>query len=59
MTSLIYGNLRPDGLEYSVTVGMPEGHRSTEFWNTKLITDMEERVRDSVHFDVSFNSSPV
>ncbi|KAJ7114121.1 hypothetical protein C8R44DRAFT_630656 [Mycena epipterygia] len=44
MTSLIYSNLRPDRLEYSVTVGMPEGHRSTEFWNTKLITDMEERV---------------
>ncbi|KAJ7868993.1 hypothetical protein B0H14DRAFT_3582787 [Mycena olivaceomarginata] len=45
MTSLIYSNLRADNrLEYSVTVGMSEAHTSTEFWNTKLITEMEERV---------------
>jgi hypothetical protein len=43
----MYTNMRTDDqLEYSVTVGMPEGHRSTELWNTKLLVGMEERVRD-------------
>ncbi|KAJ7504632.1 hypothetical protein B0H11DRAFT_2273243 [Mycena galericulata] len=50
MTSLIYSNLRADNrLEYSVTVGMSEAHTSTEFWNTKLITEMEERVLPMYH----------
>ncbi|KAJ7066811.1 hypothetical protein B0H15DRAFT_794304 [Mycena belliarum] len=50
MTSLMYANLRPDNcLEYSVTVGMPEDHQSTEFWNTKLIAEMEERVLPMYH----------
>lgn len=47
MTSLMYANMRADDrLEYSVTVGMPEDHKSTEYWNTKLIVEMEVRVRD-------------
>ncbi|KAJ7708968.1 hypothetical protein B0H17DRAFT_916894 [Mycena rosella] len=50
MTSLMYTNLRPDNrLEYSVTVGMPETHQSTEFWNTKLISEMEVRVLPMYH----------
>ncbi|KAJ7230444.1 hypothetical protein GGX14DRAFT_583231 [Mycena pura] len=50
MTSLIYSNMRSDNrLEYSVNVGMPESHRSTEFWNTKLVRDMEERVLPVYH----------
>ncbi|KAJ7780185.1 hypothetical protein DFH07DRAFT_950232 [Mycena maculata] len=50
MTSLMYANMRSDNrLEYSVTVGMPESHRSTEFWNTKLITEMEVRVLPMYH----------
>ncbi|KAJ7846266.1 hypothetical protein B0H13DRAFT_2093543 [Mycena leptocephala] len=50
MTSLMYTNMRTDDrLEYSVTVGMPEGHRSTELWNTKLLVGMEERVLPMYH----------
>jgi hypothetical protein len=32
-------------LQYSVTAGMGEVHNSTEFWNTKLVVDMETKVR--------------
>lgn len=32
-------------LQYSVTAGMGEVHSSTEFWNTKLVVDMETKVR--------------
>ncbi|KAJ6617008.1 hypothetical protein B0H10DRAFT_1798267 [Mycena sp. CBHHK59/15] len=50
MTAILYSNMRLDNrLEYSVTVGMPENHRSTEYWNTKLIVDMEERVLPVYH----------
>ncbi|KAJ7302954.1 hypothetical protein DFH08DRAFT_904417 [Mycena albidolilacea] len=50
MTSLMYSNLRADDhLEYSVTVGMPEDHHSTEYWNTKLIVSMEERALPMYH----------
>ncbi|KAJ7147625.1 hypothetical protein C8R43DRAFT_889598 [Mycena crocata] len=50
MTSLMYANMRADNqLEYSVTIGMPERHQSTELWNTKLITGMEERVLPVYH----------
>ncbi|KAJ7663901.1 hypothetical protein DFH06DRAFT_986552 [Mycena polygramma] len=50
MTSLMYANMRTDDrLEYSVTVGMPESHQSTERWNTKLIVGMEERVLPMYH----------
>jgi hypothetical protein len=55
MTSLMYSNLRADDhLEYSVTVGMPEDHHSTEYWNTKLIVSMEERVRHFFAFTRPF-----
>ncbi|KAJ7483317.1 hypothetical protein FB451DRAFT_104226 [Mycena latifolia] len=50
MTSLMYSNLNSDDrVEYSVTVGMPEIHRRTEYWNTKLICEMEERVLPMYH----------
>ncbi|KAJ7498040.1 hypothetical protein B0H11DRAFT_2189800 [Mycena galericulata] len=50
MTSLMYTNMRCDSrLEYSVTVGMPEVHRTTEYWNTKLISEMEVRVLPMYH----------
>ncbi|KAJ6595747.1 hypothetical protein DFH09DRAFT_1410576, partial [Mycena vulgaris] len=45
MTSICYSNMAADDrLQYSVTVGMPEVHRSTEFWNTKLVVDMEVKM---------------
>ncbi|KAJ7173471.1 hypothetical protein C8R46DRAFT_1082904 [Mycena filopes] len=44
MTSLMYANMREDDrLEYTVTLGMPEPHQTTEYWNTKLLVGMEER----------------
>ncbi|KAJ7623741.1 hypothetical protein FB45DRAFT_838132 [Roridomyces roridus] len=50
MTSLIYCNLREDdSLEYSVTVGLPEAHRSTEYWTTKLTSEMEVRALPVYH----------
>ncbi|KAF7317672.1 hypothetical protein MKEN_00854900 [Mycena kentingensis (nom. inval.)] len=50
MSSLMYTNLRADDrLEYSVNVGMPETHRQTEYWNTKLICSMEERTIPMYH----------
>ncbi|KAJ7065407.1 hypothetical protein C8F01DRAFT_1351106 [Mycena amicta] len=51
MTSLMYNNLRADDdqLEYSVNIGMPESHRNTEYWNTKLICTMEERTIAMYH----------
>ncbi|KAF7309422.1 hypothetical protein MIND_00313000 [Mycena indigotica] len=50
MTSLMYANLRADDrLEYSVNIGMPETHQSTEYWNTKLICSMEERTLTMYH----------
>ncbi|KAJ7623766.1 hypothetical protein FB45DRAFT_1031673 [Roridomyces roridus] len=50
MTSLMYSNLRGDDrLEYSVTVGLPEVHRSTEYWNTKLISEMEVQALPVYH----------
>ncbi|KAJ7036554.1 hypothetical protein C8F04DRAFT_953723 [Mycena alexandri] len=51
MTSLMYANLREDDrLEYTVTIGMPEAHQTTEYWNTKLLVGMEERVLPVYHF---------
>ncbi|KAF7360398.1 hypothetical protein MVEN_00769600 [Mycena venus] len=46
MTSICYSNMTTaaDHLQYSVTAGMPELHSSTEFWNTKLVIDMEVKV---------------
>ncbi|KAJ7485383.1 hypothetical protein FB451DRAFT_1229524 [Mycena latifolia] len=45
MTSICYSNMAAvDRLQYSVTLGMPEKHRSTEFWNTKLVCDMEVKM---------------
>ncbi|KAJ7728416.1 hypothetical protein DFH07DRAFT_945752 [Mycena maculata] len=45
MTSICYSNIVADThLQYSVTVGMPEVIRSTEFWNTKLVFDMEAKI---------------
>ncbi|KAJ7435522.1 hypothetical protein B0H11DRAFT_2367211 [Mycena galericulata] len=44
-----FGTTADNRLEYSVTVGMSEAHTSTEFWNTKLITEMEERVLPMYH----------
>jgi hypothetical protein len=45
MTSICYSNMAGgDRLQYNVTVGMPEVHRLTEFWNTKLVSDMEMKV---------------
>ncbi|KAJ7512671.1 hypothetical protein B0H11DRAFT_1625495, partial [Mycena galericulata] len=45
ITSICYSNLVADShLEYSVTVGLPQLHRSTEFWNTKLVVDMEAKI---------------
>jgi hypothetical protein len=41
-----------DHLQYSVTAGMPEIHRSTEFWNTKLVIDMEAKVRGFHKFEI-------
>ncbi|KAF7289052.1 hypothetical protein HMN09_01353400 [Mycena chlorophos] len=50
MTSLMYSNMRADDrLEYSVNIGMPEIHRNTEYWNTKLICTMEERTIAMYH----------
>ncbi|KAF7345447.1 hypothetical protein MVEN_01562800 [Mycena venus] len=50
MTSLMYANMRADDrLEYSVTVGMSESHKSTEYWNTKLLVGMEERTIPMYH----------
>ncbi|KAJ7631930.1 hypothetical protein DFH06DRAFT_696262 [Mycena polygramma] len=50
MTSICYSNLASEGrLQYSVTSGMPEGHRSTEFWNTKLVIDMEAKLLPAYH----------
>ncbi|KAJ6538716.1 hypothetical protein B0H10DRAFT_1778920 [Mycena sp. CBHHK59/15] len=50
MTSILYCNMHSDDhLEYSVTVGMPDVHRLTEFWNTKLVVDMEEKVLPMYH----------
>ncbi|KAK7031691.1 hypothetical protein R3P38DRAFT_824904 [Favolaschia claudopus] len=50
MTSLMYTNMRSDDrLEYSVTVGLSEEHQSTEYWNTKLLVSMEERVLPMYH----------
>ncbi|KAJ6485568.1 hypothetical protein C8R45DRAFT_829014 [Mycena sanguinolenta] len=51
MTSLMYSNMREDDrLEYSVTVGMTQSHQTTEYWNTKLLVSMEERVLPMYHF---------
>ncbi|KAJ7686649.1 hypothetical protein B0H17DRAFT_940211 [Mycena rosella] len=45
MTSICYSNMATvDRLQYTVTVGMPEVHRSTEFWNTKLVCEMEGKM---------------
>ncbi|KAJ7266953.1 hypothetical protein B0H12DRAFT_1179405 [Mycena haematopus] len=50
MTSICYSNIvADDHLQYSVTVGMSEVHNSTEFWNTKLVTDMESKVLPVYH----------
>ncbi|KAF7371089.1 hypothetical protein MSAN_00743700 [Mycena sanguinolenta] len=50
MTSLMYSNMREDDrLEYSVTVGMTQSHQTTEYWNTKLLVSMEERVLPMYH----------
>ncbi|KAF8211109.1 hypothetical protein K438DRAFT_1569721 [Mycena galopus ATCC 62051] len=50
MTSLMYANMRADDrLEYSVTVGMTQAHQSTEYWNTKLLVNTEERVLPMYH----------
>lgn len=46
MTSICYSNIAADGLQYSITAGMSDIHRSTEFWNTKLVYDMEAKVRE-------------
>ncbi|KAF8136012.1 hypothetical protein K438DRAFT_1639546 [Mycena galopus ATCC 62051] len=50
MTSICYSNIVADNhLQYSVTAGMPEVHNSTEFWNTKLVTDMEVKILPVYH----------
>ncbi|KAK7044650.1 hypothetical protein R3P38DRAFT_2879980 [Favolaschia claudopus] len=50
MTSICYSNLTSkDHLQYSITSGMPELHRSTEYWNTKLVTDMEVKILPVYH----------
>ncbi|KAJ7158372.1 hypothetical protein C8R43DRAFT_1234305 [Mycena crocata] len=51
MTSICYSNIMAgqDRLQYSVTVGMPEVHRSTEFWNTKLVSEMETKILPAYH----------
>ncbi|KAJ7816813.1 hypothetical protein B0H13DRAFT_2242394 [Mycena leptocephala] len=50
MTSICYSNMvADDHLQYSVTAGMPEIHRSTEFWNTKLVIDMEAKILPAYH----------
>ncbi|KAJ7185545.1 hypothetical protein C8R46DRAFT_1288466 [Mycena filopes] len=50
MTSICYTNMaKDDHLQYSVTVGMPELHCSTEYWNTKLVYDMEVKILPVYH----------
>ncbi|KAJ7754452.1 hypothetical protein B0H16DRAFT_744714 [Mycena metata] len=50
MTSICYSNMaKDDHLQYSVTVGMPELHSSTEYWNTKLVYDMEAKILPVYH----------
>ncbi|KAJ6488039.1 hypothetical protein C8R45DRAFT_902639 [Mycena sanguinolenta] len=50
MTSICYSNIiADDHLQYRVTAGMSELHNSTEFWNTKLVTDMEIKVLPMYH----------
>ncbi|KAJ7126133.1 hypothetical protein C8R44DRAFT_618259 [Mycena epipterygia] len=49
MTSICYGNITADGLQYSITACMSDVHRSTEFWNTKLVYDMEAKILPAYH----------
>ncbi|KAJ7319104.1 hypothetical protein DFH08DRAFT_789564 [Mycena albidolilacea] len=50
MTSICYSNMASDEiLQYSVTAGMGEVHNSTEFWNTKLVVDMETKLLPAYH----------
>ncbi|KAJ6588837.1 hypothetical protein B0H19DRAFT_1101405 [Mycena capillaripes] len=50
MTSICYSNMAAENhLQYSVTAGMPDVHSSTEFWNTKLVIDMETKILPAYH----------